>query len=317
MADSKRFCSNRPPAAFTFIDLFAGIGGFHQAASLLGGVCMFASEIDPHAQQAYIANYNIQPHGDITRIEAADIPDHDILFAGFPCQPFSIIGDMKGFEDTRGTLFFDIARILEEKKPSMFILENVKQLSTHNKGNTLKVIIKTLEVLGYKVYWEILNALDFGLPQKRERTIIVGFLDHDASFKFPVGMGAGNLSDILEPDEDVDPKFFASEHIVNKRYKHHTSKYNPSIWHENKAGNVTSHPFSCALRAGASYNYLLVNGKRRPTLRELLRLQGFPDSFKIVCNDSQMRKQAGNAVPVNVIKAVLKEVLYATSTLKR
>jgi DNA (cytosine-5)-methyltransferase 1 len=303
--------------AFTYIDLFAGIGGFHQAANAFGGKCVLASEIDPHAQRAYATNYNLQPHGDITKIVAADIPDHDILFAGFPCQPFSIIGGMKGFEDTRGTLFFDIARILEEKKPKMFMLENVKQLSTHNKGNTLKTIISTLETLGYNVHWKVLNALDFGLPQKRERTIIVGFLDHKVAFNFPVGTGAGNLSDILEPDENIDLKFFASDHIVKKRMECHTSKHTPSIWHENKAGNITSHPFSCALRAGASYNYLLVNGKRRPTLRELLRLQGFSDNFKIVCNDSQTRKQAGNAVPVNVIKAVLQEVLYATSTIER
>jgi len=301
-------------SSFTYIDLFAGIGGFHQAANAFDGTCVFASEIDPHAQYAYAANYNLQPYGDITKIDATDIPNHDILFAGFPCQPFSIIGGMKGFEDTRGTLFFDIARILEEKKPKMFMLENVKQLSTHNKGNTLKTIISILEALGYKVYWKVLNALDFGLPQKRERTIIVGFLDHNVTFNFPVGMGAGNLNDILEADENIDPKFFASDHIVKKRMERHTSKHNPGIWHENKAGNITSYPFSCALRAGASYNYLLVNGKRRPTLRELLRLQGFADSFKIVCNDSQTRKQAGNAVPVNVIKAALREVLYATST---
>ena len=303
--------------SFTYIDLFAGIGGFHQAANDFNGTCVFASEIDPHAQLAYAANYNLQPHGDITKIVATDIPDHDILFAGFPCQPFSIIGDMKGFEDTRGTLFFDIARILEEKKPKMFILENVKQLSTHSKGNTLKTIVSTLETLEYKVYWKVLNALDFGLPQKRERTIIVGFLDHDVTFSFPVGTGAGNLNDILEPDGNIDPKFFASDHIVKKRMERHTSRHNPGIWHENKAGNITSYPFSCALRAGASYNYLLINGKRRPTLRELLRLQGFSDSFKIVCNDSQTRKQAGNAVPINVIKAVLQEALYATSTIER
>lgn len=304
---------------FTFIDLFSGIGGFHQAANSFGGSCVFASEIDPHAQHAYAANYNIQPHGDITKIKATDIPDHDILFAGFPCQPFSIIGDMKGFEDIRGTLFFDIARILEEKMPKMLMLENVKQLSTHNNGNTLKIIIMTLEGLGYNIQWKVLNALDFGLPQKRERTIIVGFLNHNHNvrFEFPYEIGPGSLDDILEPEDDIDPKYFASDYIVKKRMERHTSKHNPGIWHENKAGNISSYPFSCALRAGASYNYLLVNGKRRPTLRELLRLQGFPDSFKITCNDSQTRKQVGNAVPVNVIKAVLKEVLYATSTIER
>jgi len=224
---------------------------------------------------------------------------------------------MKGFDDARGTLFFEIARILSKKTPAMFILENVKQLSTHNKGATLQTIIATLENIGYKVFWRVLNALDFGLPQKRERTIIVGFLNHNADFCFPNGSDVGRLEDILEPENEIAPKYFASERIVKKRAIIHISQYNPGIWHENKAGNITSYLYSCALRAGASYNYLLINGKRRPTPRELLRLQGFPDSFQIVCNDSQTRKQAGNAVPVNVIKAVLKEALHATAKIKR
>jgi DNA (cytosine-5)-methyltransferase 1 len=298
-------------ASFTFIDLFAGIGGFHQAAASLGGKCVFASEIDPHARHAYAANYELTPEGDITKIVSDAIPEHDVLFAGFPCQPFSIIGNRLGFDDIRGTLFFEIARILEAKKPRMFVLENVKQLSRHNKGETLRVILHTLESLGYKVFCDVLNALDFGLPQKRERTIIVGFLCHDVCFSFPTTKTAGKLEDILEPDSTVDNKFFASEHIINKRLAKHTSKIKPSIWHENKSGNISSYPYSCALRAGASYNYLLVNGRRRLTPREMLRLQGFPDTFKIKCNDSQTRKQAGNAVPVNMIKAVLKEAIYA------
>lgn len=297
--------------AFTYVDLFAGIGGFHQAGDALGGRCIFASEIDSEAKKAYAENYDLEPQGDITKIDAKNIPDHDVLFAGFPCQPFSIIGNRLGFDDIRGTLFFEISRILEEKKPRFFILENVKQLSRHNKGKTLQVILSSLEEIGYKVYWTVLNALDFGLPQKRERTLIVGFLDHNVDFSFPAPIGAGRLDNILEPDENVDERFFASQRIIDKRLKKHTSEYLPGIWHENKSGNITSYPYSCALRAGASYNYLLVNGKRRLTPREMLRLQGFPDTFRIVCNDSQTRRQAGNAVPVNVIKAVLKEALYA------
>ena len=296
---------------FTFIDLFAGIGGFHQAAAALGGKCLFASEIDEEAKKAYEANYGMEPHGDISKIDTADIPDHDVLMAGFPCQPFSIIGNMLGFDDIRGTLFFDIARILEAKTPRIFILENVKQLKGHDKGRTLNVILKTLMNIGYKVDYDILNALDFGLPQKRERVIIVGFLDHSVAFQFPKGNGPGKLEDILEKDEDVDLKYFASDQIVRKRFASHQSACTPSIWHENKSGNISSYPYSCALRAGASYNYLLVNGIRRLTPREMLRLQGFPDTFKIVCNDSQTRKQAGNAVPVNLIQAVMKEALYA------
>jgi DNA (cytosine-5)-methyltransferase 1 len=298
---------------FTYIDLFAGIGGFHQAASALGGKCVFASEIDAEAKRAYRENYKLVPHGDITQIGASEIPDHDVLLAGFPCQPFSIIGKKLGFDDIRGTLFFEIARILKEKKPKLFVLENVKQLKTHNNGQTLKTILKRLEDLEYKVFNDVLNALNFGLPQKRERIIIVGFLKKSVEFSFPNPKIQGNLEGILEKDDIIDDKYFASETIVKKRKAKHTSEYYPSIWHENKGGNISSYPYSCALRAGASYNYLLVNGVRRLTPREMLRLQGFPDSFKIVCNDSQTRKQAGNAVPVNVIKAVLKEALHAAA----
>ncbi len=302
---------------FTYIDLFAGIGGFHQAADSLGGRCVFASEIDPEAKRAYEANYGLAPYGDITSIETDNIPDHDVLLAGFPCQPFSIIGKRMGFDDIRGTLFFEIARVLKAKKPRLFVLENVKQLSRHNGGQTLHTIIQTLENLDYKVHCSILNALDFGLPQKRERTIIVGFLNSEVNFEFPKKRNRGKLEDVLEADEDVAGKFFASSHIIAKRLTKHKSVYNPGIWHENKGGNISSHPYSCALRAGASYNYLLVNGKRRLTPREMLRLQGFPDTFQIVCNDSQTRKQAGNAVPVNVIRAVLKDALYAEAEAER
>lgn len=298
---------------FAYIDLFAGIGGFHSAAESLGGKCVFASEIDNDAKKAYEANYGLRPSGDITQIPADEIPDHDILLAGFPCQPFSIIGNRLGFDDIRGTLFFDIARILEEKKPKMFMLENVKQLSTHNKGHTLSTILSKLNILGYKTYWKVLNALDYGLPQKRERTIIVGFRDHSVQFVFPEKILRKNLEEILENESEIDIKHFASDAILSKRITKHTSKYDLAIWHENKSGNISSYPYSCALRAGASYNYLLVNGKRRFTPRELLRLQGFPDTFKIVCNDSQTRRQAGNAVPVTLVKEVLKEVLNATS----
>lgn len=303
-------------ARFTYIDLFSGIGGFHLAADALGGKCLFASEIDSEAKKAYYENYGIMPNGDITKITNNEIPNHDVLLAGFPCQPFSIIGNRLGFDDIRGTLFFEIARILKAKMPPIFILENVKQLSRHNHGKTLEVILRTLEDIGYLVKWDVLNALDFGLPQKRERTIIVGFLNHEVDFAFPCPKKIGKLEDILEPDEEVDEKYFASERIMKKRLLKHQSEYNPGIWHENKSGNIASYPYSCALRAGASYNYLLVNGIRRLTPREMLRLQGFPDTFKIVCNDSQTRKQAGNAVPVNVIKTVLEVAINAEAKAK-
>ncbi len=296
-----------------FIDLFCGVGGFrvamNQSCSESGitPVGVFASDIDPNCRRSYENNFGEAPAGDITLIDPNTIPDHDILMGGFPCQPFSIIGQMKGFEDTRGTLFFHIANILRTKQPQAFILENVKQLVGHNNGQTLKVIIKTLEDLGYHVQHTVLNALNYGLPQKRERVIIVGHR-WNTGFTFPEPIkNYRPLSEVL--DYRVDEKYYASDYIVQKRKDAHKSPHKIAIWHENKSGNITSYPYSCALRSGASYNYLLVNGERRLTPREMFRLQGFPDSYKITENDGHARKQAGNAVPVNLIKAVIDNLL--------
>ncbi|MCK5537897.1 MAG: DNA (cytosine-5-)-methyltransferase [Bacteroidales bacterium] len=305
---------NNAKEKIKFIDLFAGIGGFRIAfeetchENNIVPECVFSSDIDKFCQDSYEANFGERPFGDITMISEKDIPEHDILFAGFPCQPFSIIGQMKGLADTRGTLFFDIARIIGEKKPKAFILENVKQLVGHDKGNTLKIILKTLrDELNYHVQYSVLNALDYGLPHKRERIIIIGHKE-PIKFTYPEPIKPFKpLSDFLETN--VDQKYFASDYIKEKRKASHETSYFPSIWHENKSGNISSHPYSCALRAGASYNYLLVNGERRLTPREMFRLQGFPDWYKIVVSDGQARKQAGNAVPVNMIKAVIKNLL--------
>jgi DNA (cytosine-5)-methyltransferase 1 len=305
-----------------FIDLFCGIGGFRVAmdeACFENNIipeCVFSSDIDPYCQTSYEKNFGHRPSGDITIINEKDIPDHDILFAGFPCQPFSIIGQRQGFNDIRGTLFFDIARILNEKRPKAFILENVKQLVGHDKGKTLKVILETLKDLGYHIHYAVLNALDYGLPQKRERVIIVGHRE-PIFFSFPAPVRPFKpLSDVLE--RNVDKKHYASQYIVNKRKEKHESAYKISIWHENKSGNICSYPYSCALRAGASYNYLLVNGERRLTPREMFRLQGFPDTYKIIDNDYQARKQAGNAVPVNIVKAVILKLLpFVANSLDR
>ena len=300
-----------------YIDLFCGIGGFRIAAEEvfsrrgIGHECVYSCDIDPEARRAYEANFREAPAGDITAVPSEDIPDHDILFAGFPCQPFSIIGDMKGFDDTRGTLFFHIARVLEAKRPTAFILENVKMLVGHRRGRTLHRIMQTLAEMGYSAAHAVLNALDFGLPQKRERVIIVGF-DRPVQFRWPdPRLPVTPLSEILETE--VHPRHRASEHIRTARLakldEGPAGFDEPTIWHENKAGHVSVYPFSCALRAGASYNYLLVNGERRLTPREMLRLQGFPDRFRIVCSDYQTRKQAGNAVPPPMIAAVLERVL--------
>lgn len=303
------------PNPIRFIDLFCGIGGFRYASGRafknlgLQGKCVFSSDIDKYAQQAYEANFGERPAGDITKVDASDIPDFDLLFGGFPCQAFSICGLMKGFEDkTRGTLFFDIARIIKEKQPQAFVLENVKNLASHDGGKTLQTILETLrDELGYHVDYRLLNALDFGLPQKRERIIIVGSkkpfrMDWDFDVK-----KKKTLDDILE--KNVDKKHYASPEIVSKRKAMHTAKVYPSIWHENKSGNISSYPYSCALRAGASYNYLLVNGERRLTPREMLRLQGFPDEFKMVVSDCQTRKQAGNAIPVDMVSMVIERFI--------
>ncbi|CCN89242.1 Modification methylase HaeII (Cytosine-specific methyltransferase HaeII) [Vibrio nigripulchritudo SFn27] len=304
--------------SFKFIDLFAGIGGIRLGFEHVGGQCVFSSEWDKHAQKTYEANFGEKPHGDITQIDPLDIPDHDILLGGFPCQAFSIIGKMNGFDDTRGTLFFNVANIIKEKQPAAFMLENVKQLKTHDKGNTFRVILKTLEDLGYSVHHTVLNALDFGVPQKRERTFIVGFLNKDTNFNFPIGNANYDLNDILENDSDIEEKYFVNDDIKNKRLENLKKEppY-PSIWHQNVSGNVSPLPYSCALRAGASYNYLLVNGVRRPTPRELLRLQGFPDTYKIVVPYTQLRKQAGNSVAVPVIKAIANQMLNSMKQVKQ
>lgn len=303
------------PYPIRYIDLFCGIGGFRYAANSafeklgLNGECVFSSDIDKFVQESYAANFSEKPVGDITKINAKEIPNFDLLFGGFPCQAFSICGLQKGFADnTRGTLFFDIARIIKEKQPQAFVLENVKNLASHDNGNTLKTILSVLrDELDYHVDYHLLNALDFGLPQKRERIVIIGSKKpFEMKWEFNIEERK-TLNDILE--KDIDKKYYASVEITAKRKSMHTANEYPSIWHENKSGNISSYPYSCALRAGASYNYLLVNGERRLTPREMLRLQGFPDSFKIVVSDTQIRKQAGNAIPVDMVAKVIEKFL--------
>lgn len=310
-----------------FIDLFAGIGGIRLPFDELGYHCVFSSEWDKAACDTYEANFGERPAGDITKIDASDIPHHDLLLAGFPCQAFSIMGKMRGFEDTRGTMFFEVARILAYHRPKAILLENVKQLTTHDKGHTFATIIRTLTDLGYHVKWRILNALDFGLPQKRERVIIVGFTDKALcdEFSFDFKRQKYSLQSILERDEDVDKTLFASETIAQKRLNSVIGKhvFYPSIWHENKSGNISVLDHACALRTGASYNYLLINGTRRPSSRELLRLQGFPDSFKIAVSHSEIRRQTGNSVAVPMIRAIAQRIdsiiqqRHETSTIAR
>lgn len=309
---------SRENAEFTFIDLFAGIGGIRLGFESVGGKCVFSSEFDTEACKTYEANFFEYPHGDITKIEASSIPDFDILLAGFPCQAFSIIGKKEGFNnETCGTLFFEIERILKAKKPKAFMLENVRNLTAHDNGNTFRIINSHLKALGYTVYSKVLNALDFGVPQKRERIIIVGFLDN-ISFAFPEPSAEkADLSSILE--KKVNRKYYVSDRIRESRLNRLKDKNfpKPYISHENISGNITPHHYSSALRAGASANYILINDERRPTEREMLRIQGFPDTYKIVVSYSSMKKQCGNSVAVPVIKAVAAQMIKALKENKR
>lgn len=288
----------------TAADFFCGIGGFHIAARNLGIEVVFACDIDDDVRRAYTHNFMLRPEGDITALDISGIPDHDLMFAGFPCQPFSIIGRREGFADPRGNLFFDLLKVIRAKRPQGIVLENVKQLSTADGGRVLKRIRNDLEQLGYATDWKVLNALDYGLPQKRERTIIVASQYQFMSFPWPQGnIPMQPLSNVLE--QTPDRKHYVSADIRAKRRLAHIATGSPMIWHENKGKNVSSHPWSCALRAGASHNYLLVDGERRLTPRECLRLQGFPEDWEIVCSDAQTRKQTGNAVPVPMVQAVI------------
>ena len=307
-----------------FIDLFAGIGGirlgfenvFNKQLS-----CVFTSEIDKFAVQTYKANFNDFPSVDITQVKASSVPKHDILLAGFPCQAFSIAGLKKGFEDTRGTLFFDIARIVNYHKPQILFLENVKGLLNHDKGKTFETIKKTLNNLGYKVYKQILNAKDFGVPQNRERVYIVCFLNHEISFNFPLPSNHRvKLGDIL--DEVVDSKYTISDRLWaghQRRKIEHKLKGNGfgySLFREDSLYTST-----LSARYYKDGSEILIEQKnknpRKLTPREAARLQGFSDSFKIVVSDVQAYKQFGNSVAVSVIEAIAKNIFQALKEYKR
>lgn len=297
---------------FTFIDLFAGIGGIRLGFESIGGKCVFSSEFDEDACKTYEANFNEHPSGDITKISSSEIPDFDVLLAGFPCQSFSIIGKKEGFlNETCGTLFFEVERILRDKRPSAFLLENVRNLIAHDNGKTFSVIKKHLESLGYHIYYKVLNSINFGVLQNRERIIIVGFIN-DVKFEFPKPNPTTlTLADVLETN--VDKKYYVKDKIRLSRLSRLKNKNYPKpyISHENMSGSVTPHPYASTLRAGASANYILINDERRPTEREMLRFQGFPDSYKIVLSYSKIKKQCGNSVAVPVIAAVARQMQIA------
>ena len=300
------------------VDLFAGIGGIRLGVEqAFGDVhCVFTSEIDKYAVTTYKANFG-DDHifGDITKINENDIPDHDILLAGFPCQPFSQAGLKKGFTDTRGTLFFDIERILLAKQPKAFLLENVKQLKGHDKGRTFQTIIDHLNKAGYKVFYEILKARDFGLPQNRERIYIVGFLDHSINFEFPKPTNLPTrVGDIL--DDVVDGKYTISDKLWSghKRRKE-LNKLNGKGFGYGLFNKESAYTNTISARYYKDGSEILIEQEnknpRKLTPREAARLQGFPEEYVIPVSDAQAYKQFGNSVAVPVIKAIATEIKKA------
>lgn len=310
---------------YTFIDLFAGIGGMRIAYERAGGRCVYSNEWNKYSQQTYYANFGIQPDGDITKVDADSIPDHDILVAGFPCQPFSIAGVSKkqslgqatGFEDkTQGTLFFDICRILKAKRPKAFMLENVKNLCSHDKGRTFKVIQESLSELNYKYYHAILDGKDY-VPQHRERIVIVGFDKErygdyfDFQFELKPGKSQPVVRNILQ--QGVDEKYTLSDKLWNY-LQHYAAKHR-------EAGNGFGYgiaPLDGITRTLSARYYkdgseILIeqvgDNPRRLTPRECARLQGFPDTFKIPVSDTQAYRQFGNSVVVPLMTEVAKLVI--------
>lgn len=317
---------------FTFIDLFAGIGGMRLAFEEAGGECVYSNEWNKFSQQTYMANFGDMPDGDITQVNADDIPEHDILVAGFPCQPFSIAGVSKknslgratGFADkTQGTLFFDVCRILEAKRPKAFMLENVKNLCSHDKGKTFKVITESLNELGYEVFYKVIDGQVF-VPQHRERIIIVGFdrerygsyfdFEFDIIPKEPKPV----MADILE--KNVDDKYTLSDklwtYLQNYAAKHKAA--GNGFGYGIAPLDGVSRTLSARYYKDGSEVLIEQDGKnpRKLTPRECARLQGFPDSFVIPVSDTQAYRQFGNSVVVPLMAAIAKLVVNKIEELK-
>lgn len=322
VTDVKKKQQKAKERQFTFIDLFAGIGGMRIAFERAGGHCVYSSEWNKYSQQTYFANFGEQPEGDITQVEASAIPDHDILVAGFPCQPFSIAGVSKknslgratGFEDkTQGTLFFDVCRILKEKRPKAFMLENVKNLCSHDKGRTFQIILESLEELDYSIFYSVLDGQNY-VPQHRERILIVGFdrkkygkrvrFDFALTPRFPKPV----MGDIL--DENVDEKYTLSDklwtYLQNYAAKHKAA--GNGFGYGLAPLDGVSRTISARYYKDGSEILIAQDGRnpRRLTPRECARLQGFPNDFKIPVSDTQAYKQFGNSVVVPLMENVAK-----------
>lgn len=296
------------------VSFFSGIGGLDKGFADAGYDIIWANDFDKYAVETYKANYdNVIVCGDINAVPFDEIPECDVIIGGFPCQPFSMMGEQRGFEDARGTLFFRIAEIIRNKiekgyKPKVIVLENVKALKTHDKGRTFATIKRILEEdLGYKVYDTILNSAEYGIPQTRNRTYIVCFANHDVNFEFPTPVELSlSLQDMLE--ENVDSKYFLSDKILPTILSDGTGGYKAKSEIDLKVARPLCATMAKMHRA-CQDNYVTQNGKvRRLTPRECARLQGFNDNFIIPVSDCQAYKQFGNAVTVNVSKAVAEAV---------
>ena len=319
-------------ANFTFIDLFAGIGGMRLAFEEAGGECGYSNEWNKFSQQTYMANFGDMPDGDITQVNADDIPDHDVLVAGFPCQPFSIAGVSKknslgratGFADkTQGTLFFDVCRILEAKRPKAFMLENVKNLCSHDKGKTFKVITESLNELGYEVFYKVIDGQAF-VPQHRERIIIVGFdrERYGSFFDFEFNIIPKEpkpvIADILE--KEVSEKYTLSDklwiYLQNYAAKHKAA--GNGFGYGIAPLDGVSRTLSARYYKDGSEVLIEQDGKnpRKLTPRECARLQGFPDSFAIPVSDTQAYRQFGNSVVVPLMAAVAKLIINKINELE-
>jgi DNA (cytosine-5)-methyltransferase 1 len=310
-----------------FIDLFAGIGAFRTAFEQEGYTCVFSSEKDKHCQETYFNNYGEMPHGDITKIDENSIPDFDTLLAGFPCQPFSISGTQKGFEDTRGTLFFDVCRIINAKKPKCFVLENVKNLLSHDNGNTMRVILSSLKNLGYHVSYKVLNSKDFGLPQSRERVFIVGTKKNQFDFNQLKPLPESSLLTILENNNDyiTEPYTIIEDINTSKnglvfcgylndktfRKKIGEPKMHLSRYHR-QANRIYSANGKINTLVASVKKYLIhiptVDKVRPLTINECYKTMGFNDDFKKHPNQNVAFKQIGNSIAIPVANAIAKEL---------
>lgn len=308
----------------TFIDLFAGIGGFRTALESYGAQCVFSSEWDKDAQDTYERNYGERPYGDITKIREEEIPAHDILCAGFPCQPFSISGKQRGFKDTRGTLFFDVARITKYHKPKIVFLENVKNFASHDGGRTLEVVKSTLNDIGYDVYYKVLNAANYGVPQKRERIYFVCFRKdlNIESFMFPKPVPlVKHLCDLLEKEDAVDSRLYINRNdiVMNSKVEDHYVNTSLRLGTVNKGGQgeriysikgtaITLSAYGGGI--GAKTGLYLVGDKiRRLTPRECARLDGYSDSFVLPNNRNIAYKQFGNSIVVDVLQYIILQII--------